>query len=203
MKVIIVGGGISGLSTYLFLRKYCPQIKDITIYESYPPRTSAKANATFEELSTSTAIIGGGIGLSPNGARILRELNPDIYAAAKASGFPVEKFVFKSARGWRLHVGPTTDNYGKPGHPEGEEEVCIAMSRHGLWEALNGAMEKDTVVYRKVVSATKGGEGKKPTIVFEDGSEDSADLVIGADGVKSVVLKGIFGEGEEFEPQYE
>lgn len=124
MKIIIVGSGIAGLSTYLFLQKYCAPLIDleITIYESYRPGSKRSlAEATFQELSSSSQIAGGGLGLSPNGMRILRELDGDLHDRVEKAGFVTEKFVFKSARGWRLNVSPASDMRGKRGNPPGEE----------------------------------------------------------------------------------
>jgi glycine/D-amino acid oxidase-like deaminating enzyme len=40
MRIVIVGGGIAGLSTYLHLRKHLPNASEhtITIYESHRSR---------------------------------------------------------------------------------------------------------------------------------------------------------------------
>jgi 2-polyprenyl-6-methoxyphenol hydroxylase-like FAD-dependent oxidoreductase len=208
MKVIIVGSGISGLSTYLFLQKYCSPITplEISIYESHDPKRLVKPeDATFGELSSYGAIIGGGLGLSPNGMRLLRDIGTELHDTVKDSGFPVKTFVFKSSRGWRLNSSPTTDKRGHPGYPEGEEEVCVSISRHALWKALHDAVGDDKIIIKKVISATKADytQGKKPSVTFEDGTTDEADLVIGTDGVKSVVLHSIFGEEKSVKPQYE
>lgn len=61
------------------------------------------------------------------------------------------------------------------------------------------------IIYKKVKKAKRAvlSEHKKATVVFEDGSEDEADVVIGADGVRSEVLRGIFEDEEMVKPQYE
>jgi 2-polyprenyl-6-methoxyphenol hydroxylase-like FAD-dependent oxidoreductase len=219
MKIIIVGGGISGLSTYLSLRKYLsnPSSHTIKIYEKHHSQLSlystkagdneiSEEAATFEELSSSTAIVGGGLGVSPNGMRLLKELSQELHDAVTKQGFPCDNFVFKSSRGWRLNSQSSGDKRVEDG-----EEFCVATSRHGLWECLKDAVVSlsgpDTIVYKKIAEARVGEEGRKPRVVFEDGSEEEADLVVGADGVRSVVKRGIFGldeEGKEmFAPVYE
>lgn len=208
-KIIVVGAGIAGLSTYLFLQKYCPPIVtlDIVIYESYKPgRERSVAEGTFQELSSSSQIVGGGgVGVLPNGMRMIRELGYNMHERVINAGFVTENFVFKSARGWRLSVSPTSDMRGKPGNPPGEEEFCLAISRHGLRDNLLQEVGPEKIVYKKVVSARKAvsGQGTKAAVVLEDGTEDSADLIIGADGVRSEVLRGIFGEEEMAKPHYE
>jgi 2-polyprenyl-6-methoxyphenol hydroxylase-like FAD-dependent oxidoreductase len=120
MKVIIVGAGIAGLSTCLFLKKYCKPIAElnITIYESHKPGTKRSlAEATFQELSSSSLIVGGGLGVQPNGMRIIRELGKELYDEVKGHGFTVKKYVFKSSRGWRLNASPAGDLCGTKGYP--------------------------------------------------------------------------------------
>src|ERR1700753_1391330 len=183
MKVIIVGSGISGLSTYLFLEKYCSPIipLDISIYESHNPNRPVKPeDATFGDLSSYDSVVGAGLGLSPNGMRILRDISTELHDTVKNSGFTVENFVFKSARGWRLHSSPTSDKRGQPGYPEGDEEMCLSITRHALWKALYDAVGAEKVIIKKVVSATKANplQGKKPTVTFEDGTSAEADLIV-------------------------
>lgn len=221
MKIIIVGGGIAGLSTYLHLRKYMPNSSShtIQIYESHRPHAkplngqfSSQTTTTplnVDTLSESTAIVGGGLGVSPNGMRILRDLSIELHDRVVAQGFPVEHFIFKSANGWTLGVQKTSDKAVRKEREE--EEICIASSRHGLWETLMRFVEeeegRDVVRYRKVISVERGEKRSENIIVRsvdEQGKEEieKADLVIGADGVKSVVRKALFGEEAKLSPAY-
>ncbi|KAF1993507.1 FAD/NAD(P)-binding domain-containing protein [Amniculicola lignicola CBS 123094] len=211
MKIIIIGAGISGLSTYLHLRKHLPSHHTITIYESHQPSAlpslstpSPPTPLTVDTLSSSTALVGGGLGISPNGMRILRDLDPALHDTVCAQGFPAEHFVFKGANGWTLGMQKTSDRNVRG---EGEkEEVCISSSRHGLWERLRDTVGEGVVVYKKVMSIERdvGRDVVLVRLLDREGNEevDEADLVIGADGVKSVVRIALFGDDEKFKPKY-
>ncbi|KAF2632007.1 FAD/NAD(P)-binding domain-containing protein [Macroventuria anomochaeta] len=221
MKIIIVGGGIAGLSTYLHLRKRLPNSSRhiITVYESHKPRSTASGTSSLDRLnqsvnlnalSESTAIVGGGLGVSPNGMRVLRDLSLDLHDRVVAQGFPAENFFFKGANDWTLGIQSTSD---KAVRAEGDaEEVCIASSRHGLWHTLRQyVIEKhgqDVIKHKKVLKVVRNTD--KPRLrlqvhmLDEQGQKevDDADLVIGADGVKSVVRKALFGDSEKYNPVY-
>jgi 2-polyprenyl-6-methoxyphenol hydroxylase-like FAD-dependent oxidoreductase len=214
MKIIIIGAGISGLSTYLHLRKHLSPLHEITIYESHKPRSaqflpnasSPKPTVTLDTLSASTALVGGGLGVSPNGMRVLRDLDVELHDAVAAQGFPAERFVFKGANGWTLGKQWTGD--GKVRGKGEIEEVCVSSSRHGLRETLMKKVvdEGGAVRYVRVVEIGRDEETGQTNVLFEDEQGypgvDSADLVIGADGVKSVVGKVLFGEEGKYQPTY-
>ncbi|KAF2734229.1 FAD/NAD(P)-binding domain-containing protein [Polyplosphaeria fusca] len=221
MKIVIVGAGITGLATYLHLRKHLPSplSHSIHIYESHRslPLQSAETSlhGNLDELSSSTVLVGGGLGISPNGMRVLKDLDPDLYGAVVAQGFRAENFIFKGANGWTLGVQLTSDAKARrrvnSENAAEEGEVCIASSRHGLWECLKRAVEDSggEIRYRKVVQVKRidgnsNGQRVKIRSVDEQGSEASehADLVVGADGVKSVVRTALFGDDEASKPIY-
>jgi 2-polyprenyl-6-methoxyphenol hydroxylase-like FAD-dependent oxidoreductase len=221
MKIVIVGGGIAGLSAYLHLRKHLPSYseRDITIYESHRPRsTTASSSAqdhpnqsvNLDALSESTAIVGGGLGIAPNGMRVLRDLNLDLHDRVVTQGFPAEKFVFKGANGWTLGMQSTSDKFVRS--EGGPEEVCIASSRHGLWHTMRKyVVEKygdDVMKHGKVLKVYRdkgrATQHLQVRLFNEQGMETivPADLVIGADGVKSVVRRCLFGDDERYRPVY-
>lgn len=213
MKIIITGGGVAGLATYLHLTKHLPPppaplpSHSIIIYESHRPKppTSPDENQnevppSFESLSTSTAIVGGGLGIAPNGMRVLAHLDAGLRDAVAAQGFPCENFVFMAARnGWTLGVQGTGDGGGFEG-AEGRAEVCVSSSRHGLWACLREKVPEGVVRYGRVVGAER--RGGKVVVRLEGSGEDECDLLVGADGVRSKVREALFGEAKVFAPVY-
>ena len=52
----------------------------------------------------------------------------------------------------------------------------------------------DEVLVRKKITTVGRDPTGKPVLVFEDGSEEQFDLLIGADGIKSVVKEAVVGD---------
>lgn len=187
MKVIIIGAGLSGLSTAIALRKYLadcgPQPFDIRIYEK-PYETGFSGDDKLEQRRRR---LGAGLGLQSNGLRVLNDLNPRLREKVYAAGFPCTHFKWKTSGDYLL----------------GREYVdVLPISRPLLIDRLAEFLPEDIVEY-KLVSKVIAENGKRPIVQFQDGSPDeTADLIVGADGVGSVVRQGLFGGEERYRPKY-
>lgn len=200
MKIAIIGGGISGFAIYLSLKKRLPQPPapapqhEYIIFEAY----DTKSNPTLEhapgETHSATLAVGGGIGLHPNGVRLLDRLNADLARDVKHAGHPVNVQKMISSYGRTLARLPC----------EHEGVASISLSRHALWKCLRKYIPESIIVTKRVSQVITNSEGRG-FIRFDDGSEDvEADLIIGADGLKSQTRRALFPEAEDepYPPQF-
>jgi 2-polyprenyl-6-methoxyphenol hydroxylase-like FAD-dependent oxidoreductase len=182
MKILIIGGGIGGFAMYHALRKHLPESSaTIKIYEAYPNAVATKSN------------VGGGLGLAPNGLRALASLSSDISDHIQANGLSGNAITFRNSSGrlvGQMMVG-RKERYGFD---------HMFLPRAVVHDAVLMGVPDGDVEWRKKalrVSETKHGV----EVEFEDGTVEEGDLVIGADGVKSVVREAIFGD--KYPVQYE
>lgn len=208
MKIIIIGAGVSGLSTYLFFKKHFlsnPQDTEfvaVQIYEAYDVHKLDLTTESFpvsnpdEPLFLPTAI-GNAIGISPNGLKVLSRLDEDgsMLQEVFRRGNSIDKWRMSNARGWTLadiSTGGNSANYD-PNDTVGNPSVVMIARQH-LWEVLRDEVLKtpDAVVKKRISSVQIGRNGSTNTVEFEDGTTDQADLIVGADGLRSVVRRAMF-----------
>jgi 2-polyprenyl-6-methoxyphenol hydroxylase-like FAD-dependent oxidoreductase len=210
MKIVIVGGGISGLVSYLFLKKHLPnpalpaEAHEFFIYESHDASRSLERQLHSQDAihqTTNTIAIGGGLGLGPNGLNVIKRLDESLFHEIVRSGHSITQWRMQAARGWELgSVAIQT-----------EEEPPMNSSmigRQTLWHCIREHVP-DTVIVQKKISKVKAAAGKRPFISFADDTPDvECDVVLGCDGLRSIVRKAIFSDvGEEgtekYPPHYE
>jgi 2-polyprenyl-6-methoxyphenol hydroxylase-like FAD-dependent oxidoreductase len=208
MKIIIIGAGLSGLTTALALQKYlAPQILpsndslELKIYDESDVKPSGTVEYSWRDHSDihqqkqhddgkKSKNQGAAISLQSNAFKVLRELDAGLADRIRASGLPCKGFTWKSCGGWVL---------GKE-----DLEACL-ISRPVLVGILMEALGEGGVrVEFRSVRGVEFGEGRRPVVRFaENGGEDEvADLVVGADGIRSVVRKSLFGDGDGVRPVY-
>ncbi|KAI9826908.1 MAG: hypothetical protein M1832_005847 [Thelocarpon impressellum] len=207
MKIVIVGAGISGLTTYLFLKKLLPpppagqQPHSIIVYDAYPSPSRkqrgdpALSSGENEEPKDEAFLTGGGLGVAANGMRVLKALDPAVHDAVVAQGYGASRFQINSANNATLGAMGTVDGRGD------EPELMIMSSRQGVWDSIRDAVPDEALSCGRAVSSVDRGEDGKLTVQFADGTaEAQIDLVVGADGVKSTVRKALYGD--EYPPYY-
>lgn len=116
---------------------------------------------------------------------MLEDLDPALKRQVYAAGFPCSHLTWKNAGDWLL----------------GREYLdSLPISRPYLINCLQDALPVGSVIYKKVAKVITH-QGRKPIFQFQDGSPDeTADLVIGADGIRSTVRRDLFGEDEKYRP---
>lgn len=212
MKIVIVGAGIAGCTAYLELQTHLPNPSggnlEITIYEAYNTDLdmSPEERQGMEEAHSSTLIVGGGLGIAPNGLNVLRRLNEDLLKDVVRHGYVTSTSNIKNKHGWTLlSMQPTGPESRSKVTDDPERMHMVACSRHSFWKSLRARIPDEHILNRRVNEVVIHDRGKN-IVRFADGSPDvEADLVIGADGVKSTVKKALFpdAQGYSYPPQYE
>jgi 2-polyprenyl-6-methoxyphenol hydroxylase-like FAD-dependent oxidoreductase len=168
-KALIIGGGIAGPVTGLFLRQAGI---DAEVFEAWPYATG----------------IGGGLQIAPNGMHVLAEIG--LADEMIRRGSVAESFDFHSQKGDRL--GSLNRNmkerFGQP---------AVNMCRATLNEMLvNKAWcENVELRFEKRLVAIEDRADQPVVAHFTDGSFAEGDFVIGADGVHSAVRGHVIPDG--------
>ncbi|PPK71459.1 FAD-dependent monooxygenase [Actinokineospora auranticolor] len=165
MKAIVVGAGVGGLTAALALRARGIEVE---VLESAPgERTS-----------------GGGLGVACNASKVLRALGVDL--AASGVGRVCERFSLRTPSGKPMRELPIASIAVELGAP------VVNVRRHDLITALRAALGDTAVHYgANVVGFDRVAGGV--TAITLDGRMRSADVLVGADGIRSVVRGQLFG----------
>ncbi|KAI1474403.1 putative salicylate hydroxylase [Daldinia eschscholtzii] len=166
LKVIVVGAGISGLCTAVALQQAGHSVKVL-------------------EKSRFAAEVGAAILVTPNGARVLSRLGFD-FTKARAD----DMTCFEVLNGVTLEPLHRADlinakeEFGAPLY------TVHRVDLHNELLRLTSAL--DLQLASKVVSAN----AEEGFVVLEDGTRHDADLIIGADGLHSVLRGVVLGDQE-------
>lgn len=166
MRVAIVGGGIGGLTAALALAAH-----------GLEPLVLEQAPALGE--------VGAGITISPNAGRVLDWLG--LGDAVRAAGvLPGTQHIRDLATGRTLRtLARDSDLEARHGAPYRHlhRADLVAILADALGARAPGAIRTGS----RVTAVTADGE-----LLLEGGERLSADAVVGADGVRSVVRQGLF-----------
>ncbi len=173
-KILIVGGGIAGMVAAVALRQ---KQFDVEIVEVNPKWD----------------VYGVGIIQLANALRALASVG--LADEALAAGYAMDKLVFYDAEGHLLYEVPQPRLAG-PDYPSSN-----ALARPQLHKLLQDAVHKAGVNVR--VGATVSELEQRDDqveVTFTDWTNERYDLVIGADGLRSLVRSLVFGT--EHQPEY-
>jgi 2-polyprenyl-6-methoxyphenol hydroxylase-like FAD-dependent oxidoreductase len=164
--VAVVGAGIGGLTAAVALRA---KGVDVEIYEAAPE----------------ARITGTALGLASNATKVLRALGIDLTtdACCRALG----QFELRTARGALLRALPGAAITAELGHP------FVSIHRNELIRTLRSAAA-DTPIHYGAEVVDVGIERRGARAVLADGTDVCASVLIGADGIGSVVRSMVAGE---------
>ena len=170
MNILIVGAGIGGLTAAIRL-----------VQQGHRVRVVEQAKVLGE--------VGAGIQMSANAVKVLQAIG--IEPALEATGVKPKAFEFRRFNtGELLHRIPLGD-----AHKEKHGAAYYQMHRRDLHDALVAALHRlapDAVrldaQVRQVCEDAEGAE-----VVLASGERLRAELVVGADGVKSQVRQHVLG----------
>ena len=165
-RIAIVGGGIGGLAAALALE-------------------SRGAETIVCEQTPALSEIGAGLNVTPNAVKALRALGVEDEVTAAACDTN-----FLNIRSWdsgryisRTRRSDFREKFGAPN---------LGVHRADLLAILAGAL-KTTDIRTGLRAVAVETRAHSAVARFADGSEIEADIVVGADGIHSVVRRSLFG----------
>ncbi|MBX7268248.1 FAD-dependent monooxygenase [Micromonospora sp. Llam7] len=154
---LVIGGGIAGPVTAMALRRAGIEA---TVHEAYPPAADGGVTLT----------------VAPNGLAALRCV--DAEQAVRGVGLPMRRTVVTDGRGSRIGAFPHV----------AVEPVTLGLWRDDLARVLRERAQAQGVRIgydKRLVDAEQSPDGVLAR--FADGSTATADVLIGADGIRSRV----------------
>jgi 2-polyprenyl-6-methoxyphenol hydroxylase-like FAD-dependent oxidoreductase len=167
-KVLIVGGGIGGLCTAIALRR-----RDVVV--------------DLVEVNPEWDVYGVGIIQPGNALRALGELGLAAACLEAGYGFPGHQFHDKDGNA----LGPPTDFPLPPGAPGPAMNGITRPVLHRILQ--DAALEAGTDVRTGLTVSSLVEGSSRVDVQFSDGTSGAYDLVIGADGINSLVRSLVFG----------
>ncbi|KAJ0420943.1 hypothetical protein BJY00DRAFT_312611 [Aspergillus carlsbadensis] len=174
LRVAIIGAGVGGLTLAIALQ--ANSNLDVKVYER----------------ATELKEIGALVGVGPNALRTLEKLGvsdvlTDEVGWRSPSGIPM---IFKH---WKTGELLSTDQYHNV--PDRRHHYA-RMHRAKLQQALLKRVSRDIIHLGKKAESVKAVREEGVTVKFTDGTSLEADVVIGADGIKSKIRE-VFVPGHE------
>ncbi|CAJ1954767.1 unnamed protein product [Cylindrotheca closterium] len=165
-NIVITGAGIVGLVLALAIKKNVGVTPEI-----------------YEQSGAFDDGVGNGIGMYPNGLRVIRSISPDLLKKIQQAGYPY------LIRRWEKHDGTEIATASESALTDDEELQPLGIRRWKLQKILfDEAVKQGIPIYfRKKVVGIETTTGNQNTISFDDNSKCQASLVLAADGANSPI----------------
>ncbi|KAL4919788.1 hypothetical protein BDW62DRAFT_209489 [Aspergillus aurantiobrunneus] len=174
MKIVIIGGGISGCTALQHKHQHHAQGRD-------------------GETHSSTLVVGGGLGLFANGLNVLKRLDGEMFRGIVRGGYAIAHQNLRSKNGTLLiRMDPTADP-----ESDGKRVHLLGTSRHSLDERVVRVVASEGG--RNVVSFADEGPTVEADLIFgADGIKrvTKQALFPGQEGICKPVYQSLVGVGE-------
>jgi salicylate hydroxylase len=168
MNITIIGGGIGGLATANAL---CNKGFNVQVYE--------KAQVLRP--------VGAGLTLTPNGLNSLDAIQPGIAGLLQQSGCPLHLLTLKRSNGETIASQPMTlmQQYGQP----------MLNIRWSKLQAILASTLPPEIIHLNHRCVGFEQQANSVDAYFENGKTVQSDLLIGVDGIDSVIRQVLIGDG--------
>lgn len=168
-NVAIIGAGLGGLACAIALRQ-------------------AGINVQVYEKATKFRPAGAGLGLWPNGFNSLGAIEPDLVKKIKSYGCCVTKSTLKNNLGETIRSRPTNERFlDKYGHS------LVTVWWWNLQQILVSLLPQEIIyLAHRLIDFQQNEDCVE--VYFHNGNTARADLLIGADGIKSTVRQKLISD---------
>lgn len=167
-KIVIIGAGIGGLTAAASLRRF-----------GFEPEVYEQASQLGE--------VGAGLQLGPNAVKVLRALGLEE---------PLLKVASEPPNIVSLNWNDASERFREPLRAISVREYgarYLTAHRADLHELLQSLVPASSI-HLGVVCTNVSSSPSGATVTFADGREVTCDVLVGADGIHSVVRKDLFGK---------
>ena len=171
MRILIIGAGIAGMTLAALLERQ-------------------GLHPTVLERAPGTAHAGYMLGLYRLGSRVLHGLG--LYERFQAESVECSQYIACDDRGEDISqwsMAPISGPYGP----------LLCCTRPQLVDILRSGLKEVQIRFGETVTAIDASADDKVGVTFQDGSQESYDLLVAADGMHSAVRKQVFGEQPRFD----